>query len=120
MSTRGKENQIDNIEFNVLDIARSKAFYGAAFGWTFVDYGPAYTEFTDGRLTGGFAMGDPVRHRRALGHFVRRRPGAGGGQDPQCRRQHQPRRLFLPRWKPLSLYRSGWVRAGRVVCGCQL
>lgn len=61
MSTRGKENQIDNIEFNVLDIARSKAFYGAVFGWTFVDYGPAYTEFTDGRLTGGFAMGDPVR-----------------------------------------------------------
>jgi len=61
MSIRSRENQIDNIEFNVLDMARTKAFYGGAFGWTFVDYGPSYTEFTDGRLTGGFAAGDPVR-----------------------------------------------------------
>lgn len=66
MSTRGKENQIDNIEFNVLEIARSKAFYGAAFGWTFTDYGPDYTEFTDGRLTGGFTVGEPVRPGGAL------------------------------------------------------
>jgi predicted enzyme related to lactoylglutathione lyase len=61
MSIRGKENQIDNIEFNVLDIGRSKRFYGDVFGWTFVDYGPAYTEFTDGRLTGGFTTGEAVR-----------------------------------------------------------
>ncbi|KAB0519415.1 VOC family protein [Pseudomonas extremorientalis] len=61
MSTQGKDRQIDNIEFNVSDIARSKAFYGGAFGWTFVDYGPTYTEFSDGRLTGGFTSGEPVR-----------------------------------------------------------
>ena len=61
MSTAGKDRQIDNIEFNVSDIARSKAFYGAAFGWTFVDYGPTYSEFSDGRLTGGFTTGEPVR-----------------------------------------------------------
>jgi predicted enzyme related to lactoylglutathione lyase len=61
MSTRGKDRQIDNIEFNVGDIVRSKAFYGGAFDWTFVDYGPTYTEFTDGRLTGGFTTGEPVR-----------------------------------------------------------
>ncbi|MEG0860679.1 MAG: VOC family protein [Pseudomonas sp.] len=61
MSVRGNDRQIDNIEFNVSDIARSKAFYGAAFGWTFVDYGPSYTEFSDGRLTGGFTTGEPVR-----------------------------------------------------------
>src|SRR5260370_36765847 len=52
---------IDNIEFNVADIARSKAFYGEAFGWTFTDYGPSYTEFSDGRLTGGFTTGEEVR-----------------------------------------------------------
>lgn len=40
MSVRGQDRQIDNIEFNVGDIARSKAFYGAVFGWAFVDYGP--------------------------------------------------------------------------------
>lgn len=61
MSTQGKDRKIDNIEFNVSDIARSKAFYGGAFGWTFVDYGPTYTEFSDGRLTGGFTTGEPVR-----------------------------------------------------------
>ena len=61
MSTRGTDRKIDNIEFNVGDIARSKAFYGGAFGWTFVDYGPTYTEFSDGRLTGGFTTGEPVR-----------------------------------------------------------
>lgn len=60
MGMRGKDRQIDNIEFNVSDITRSKAFYGDVFGWTFTDFGPAYCEFTDGRLTGGFTPG-PVR-----------------------------------------------------------
>ncbi|MCI3207443.1 MULTISPECIES: VOC family protein [Pandoraea] len=61
MSHRGIDRQIDNIEFNVGDIARSKTFYGSVFGWTFTDYGPTYTEFTDGRLTGGFTTGEAVR-----------------------------------------------------------
>ncbi|SMF06728.1 MULTISPECIES: VOC family protein [unclassified Pseudomonas] len=61
MSVRGHDRQIDNIEFNVGDIARSKAFYGSVFGWRFTDYGPSYTEFSDGRLTGGFTTGEPVR-----------------------------------------------------------
>jgi len=52
--------RIDYIEFNVADIAASKAFYGAAFGWSFTDYGPDYCEFADGRLTGGFTtLGKP-------------------------------------------------------------
>jgi predicted enzyme related to lactoylglutathione lyase len=61
MGTRGHDRQIDNIEFNVADIERSKAFYAAVFGWTFTDYGPTYCEFSDGRLTGGFTTGEPVR-----------------------------------------------------------
>ena len=61
MGVRGQNHQIDNIEFNVADIARSKAFYGKAFGWTFTDYGPAYCEFTDGRLTGGLTTTGQVR-----------------------------------------------------------
>lgn len=52
MSSRN--NRLDYVEFNVIDIEVSKAFYGKAFGWTFKDYGPAYCEFSDGRLTGGF------------------------------------------------------------------
>ena len=61
MATTERDRKIDNIEFNVTDIARSKAFYGAAFDWQFTDYGPTYTEFTDGRLTGGFTTGEEVR-----------------------------------------------------------
>ncbi|MEK1941993.1 MAG: VOC family protein [Pseudomonas sp.] len=61
MGTRGNDRQIDNIEFNVSNIQRSKAFYGTVFGWTFTDYGPTYCEFTDGRLTGGFTSGEEVR-----------------------------------------------------------
>lgn len=60
MSTQGADRRIDNIEFAVEDIARARDFYGKAFGWTFTDYGPSYCEFTDGRLTGGFAKGGPV------------------------------------------------------------
>lgn len=54
-------NRIDNIEFIVADLGRSKRFYGEAFGWTFTDYGPTYTEFSDGRSVGGFSTdGEPT------------------------------------------------------------
>lgn len=46
--------RIDYIEFGVASIERSRAFYGEAFGWSFVDYGPTYCAFSDGRLEGGF------------------------------------------------------------------
>lgn len=58
MNPSNNDRRIDNIEFAVEDIARSRAFYGEAFGWSFKDYGPDYCEFTDGRLTGGFARSD--------------------------------------------------------------
>lgn len=60
MSGKSADRKIDYIEFNVADIAKSKAFYGGAFGWTFTDYGPEYCEFQDGRLTGGFTTLAPV------------------------------------------------------------
>lgn len=54
MTGSANDRRIDYIEMNVSNIERSKAFYGNAFGWTFVDHGPDYCEFRDGRLTGGF------------------------------------------------------------------
>jgi uncharacterized protein len=51
-----KDKTINYIEFAVKDIARSKTFYGDVFGWTFTDYGPAYCEFDDGQMKGGFAL----------------------------------------------------------------
>ena len=55
-----RDRCIDYIEFNVADIARSKDFYGKAFGWTFTDYGPKYCEFSDGHMKGGFDASAPA------------------------------------------------------------
>jgi uncharacterized protein len=49
-----QHRRIDYIEFPAADIAAVKRFYAAVFGWSFEDYGPDYTSFSDGRLTGGF------------------------------------------------------------------
>ena len=54
------DRTINYIEFNVSDIARSKEFYGQAFGWRFTDYGPDYCEFSDGHMKGGFDATGPV------------------------------------------------------------
>jgi predicted enzyme related to lactoylglutathione lyase len=55
MNTPDNNNlRLDYVEFATGDIAAAKNFYVAAFGWTFTDYGPDYTSFTDGRLAGGF------------------------------------------------------------------
>ena len=40
MGNPSNDRRIDNIEFAVSDVARSREFYGKAFGWTFTDYGP--------------------------------------------------------------------------------
>ena len=54
MTASEKDRRIDYIELRVADLARTRAFYGAAFGWSFTDYGPTYLAFSDGRLDGGF------------------------------------------------------------------
>lgn len=52
-----RDRKIDYIEFNAADIEATKNFYGQVFEWKFVDYGPDYTSFEDGRIAGGFARG---------------------------------------------------------------
>ncbi len=51
---------INYVEFAVSDMARTKAFYAAAVGWTFTDYGDSYCEFSDGSMKGGFDTSVPV------------------------------------------------------------
>ena len=48
------DRRIDYIEFGATDVAAAKRFYVDVFGWKFTDYGPDYTSFDDGRITGGF------------------------------------------------------------------
>lgn len=49
-----KDKTINYIEFPLQDVGATKAFYGAAFGWTFVDYGPDYLSFNGAGIDGGF------------------------------------------------------------------
>ena len=46
--------QMDYIEFPATDIEATKRFYNHVFRWEFKDWGPGYTSFNDGRLSGGF------------------------------------------------------------------
>lgn len=55
--------RIDYIELPTTDVAKTKQFYGNAFGWSFVDYGPAYVAFTGAFVDGGFELGAPVSPR---------------------------------------------------------
>jgi predicted enzyme related to lactoylglutathione lyase len=56
---------IDYIELRVTDLAAARAFYEAAFGWQFNDYGPAYAGIRsvdgDGEIGGLNATETPVR-----------------------------------------------------------
>ena len=55
------DRRIDYIEFPASDLAATKRFYSDVFGWNFTDYGPGYTSFQDGRLSGGFYHNESVK-----------------------------------------------------------
>lgn len=48
-----KDGKIDYLELPGGDLAGTREFYEDAFGWTFTDYGPGYSAFSEG-LDGGF------------------------------------------------------------------
>lgn len=50
--------KINYVEFPSQDLSVTKAFFEAAFGWSFTDYGPEYTAFSDEGLDGGFFKAD--------------------------------------------------------------
>ncbi|HEX5003971.1 MAG TPA: VOC family protein [Gemmatimonadales bacterium] len=47
-------HSINYVELPGKDLDALEAFYSAAFGWTFTDYGPEYRAFSDGSFDGGF------------------------------------------------------------------
>jgi uncharacterized protein len=48
------DGSLDYIELPATDIPATKRFYTAAFGWSFVDYGPDYAAFEFEGRNGGF------------------------------------------------------------------
>ena len=53
-----KNNHINYVEFKANDLEKIKQFYRRSFGWTFTDYGPTYTAFSESGLDGGFEKTD--------------------------------------------------------------
>jgi hypothetical protein len=53
-----EDGKINYVEFPGRDLPAIKAFYGAAFGWTFTDYGPDYIAFEGAGTDGGFDAGE--------------------------------------------------------------
>lgn len=49
-----QDGKIDYVEFPATDLPKVKDFYGQAFGWRFIDYGPTYVAFEDAGVDGGF------------------------------------------------------------------
>jgi len=49
-----EHEKINYVEFPAKDIEAAKSFFSSVFGWSFVDYGPEYTAFSDEGLDGGF------------------------------------------------------------------
>jgi hypothetical protein len=52
--------KINYVELPAKDLEATKTFFQSAFGWSFVDYGPEYTSFSNEGLDGGFFQSDLV------------------------------------------------------------
>ena len=53
-----EHEKINYVEFPAKDIAATKSFFTTVFGWSFVDYGPEYTAFSNEGIDGGFFKSD--------------------------------------------------------------
>ena len=53
-----QHEKMNYVEYPAKDLAATKAFFEAVFGWSFTDYGPEYTAFENQGLDGGFFQSD--------------------------------------------------------------
>ena len=49
-----EHEKLNYVEFSAHDLAATKAFFSEVFDWSFEDYGPEYTAFSNVGLDGGF------------------------------------------------------------------
>jgi len=53
-----EHNKINYVEFPAKNLQATKLFFEQAFGWSFDDFGPDYTAFSNAGLNGGFYKSD--------------------------------------------------------------
>ena len=64
-----KHEKINYVEFPSSNLNKTKSFFQEAFGWTFEDFGPEYSAFTNEGLDGGFfysCLASSTEHGAAL------------------------------------------------------
>lgn len=49
-----EHEKINYVEFPAKNIEKSKTFFSKVFNWSFIDYGPDYTAFSNEGINGGF------------------------------------------------------------------
>lgn len=55
-----EHEKINYVEFPARNIEAAKSFFTTVFSWSFVDYGPDYTAFSNEGIDGGFFKSDLV------------------------------------------------------------
>lgn len=53
-----QHEKINYLELPSRDLDKTKAFFQAALGWEFTDYGPEYSAFANAGIDGGFYLTD--------------------------------------------------------------
>ena len=53
-----QHEKINYVELPAKDLEKTKIFFSEVFDWSFVDYGPDYTAFSNAGLEGGFFKSD--------------------------------------------------------------
>lgn len=53
-----RHEKLNYVEFPATNITATKCFFEKAFGWSFEDFGPNYTAFSNQGIDGGFYQSD--------------------------------------------------------------
>ena len=57
-----EHEKINYVELPAKDLKATKDFFTQAFGWSFQDFGPDYSAFTNQDIDGGFFKSEKQRH----------------------------------------------------------
>ncbi|WP_028301923.1 VOC family protein [Oceanospirillum beijerinckii] len=65
-----QHEKLNYVEFAAKDLESTKAFFSKVFGWSFVDYGPEYSAFSNQGLDGGFFQSDSCSQTQTGGALL--------------------------------------------------
>lgn len=70
ISVENKHEKINYVEFPAKNITATKAFFEKALGWSFQDFGPEYTAFSNEGVNGGFFKANSASKQATGGALI--------------------------------------------------